>query len=291
MVEEPTYVEPVVEEHTYEEVVVVDPEPVVEPTPVVEVVEEHIVNDVEEEVVYYDPKPSTLPPTQEPSDYVEAEVEPEVVEPDYLPEPPYIAPPPPTIAEPETSPNWLVDWVDALAETPSPALPKPDVLTADPNPKPAYGISTSYTRKWGKSSYTKPTVKPYTIPSYKPVKYTPKAYTKPTLSYTRPEPKVVEPEPESEESEPEVVEEKREGSRISNVLKDLGVKVKRDSSSVVRTKRRTYSGYDSDNDKYLKTYHNRYSGTKTKPHSHMSCLQRMMAKFSRYNTAVRKRRQ
>lgn len=107
---------------------------------------------------------------------------------------------------------------------------------------------------------------------------------------------MVEPESEPEELEPvpeEKVEEEREGSRIENILKDLGGKVetkKRDRSSY-KSRRRTYSGYDSDNDKYLKTYHNRYSGTKTKPHSHMSCLQRMMSKFSRYNTAVRKRRQ
>lgn len=231
-------------------------------------------------MVYYDPNPSTVPPTEEPSDYVEAVVEPEVVEPDYVPEPPVIEPPPPTIAAPEAKPNWLLDWVDALAETPSPALPKPDVLTANPNPKPAYGIETSYTRKWGKSSYTKPTVKPYTLPTYKPVKYTPKAYTKPTLSYTRPEPEVIEPVPESESESEEEVEETREGSRISNILKDLGSKKTESYKKRERpdrsSRRRTYSGYDSDNDKYLKTYHNRYSGTKTKPHSHMSCLQRMM---------------
>jgi hypothetical protein len=81
---------------------------------------------------------------------------------------------------------------------------------------------------------------------------------------------VVEPEPESESESEEEVEETREGSRISNVLKDLGSKgtssyKKRDRSnrSSVKSKRRTYSGFDSDNDKYLKTYHNRYSGTKT----------------------------
>ena len=282
MVEEPTY-EEVVEEPAPVEVVVVEPEYPVE------VVEEHIVNDVEEEVVYYDPEPSNVLPTEEPSDYVEAVDEPEVVEPDYVPEPPVIAPPPPTYASPEASPVWLTDWIDALAEKPSPALPKPDVLTANPNPKPAYGIEKSYTRKWGKSAYTKPAVKPYTMPTYKPVKYVPKAYTKPNLSYTRPEPKVVEPESETESESEEEVEEKREGSRISNVLKDLGMKVTSQKKDRKKN-RRTYSGYDSDNNKYLKTYHNRYSGTKTKPHSHMSCLQRMMSKFSRYNTAVRKRR-
>ena len=101
--------------------------------------------------------------------------------------------------------------------------------------------------------------------------------------------------PESESESEEEVEETREGSRISNILKDLGSKKTESYKKRERpdrsSRRRTYSGYDSDNDKYLKTDHNRYSGTKTKPHSHMSCLQRMMSKFSRYNTAVRKRRQ
>ena len=111
MVAETYYEEPaVVEEEVVEVAVVEEPvvvEPVAEefttyaPTKPLEVVEEHIINDVEEEVVYYDPNPSTVPPTQEPSDYVEAVEEPEVVEPDYLPEPPVIKPPPPTYAAPD----------------------------------------------------------------------------------------------------------------------------------------------------------------------------------------------
>ena len=55
--------------------------------------------------------------------------------------------------------------------------------------------------------------------------------------------------------------------------------------------KRTYSSYDSDDSRYLRTYRNRYSGTKAKPHSHMSCLQRMLSRFSRYNREIRTRRQ
>ena len=132
--------------------------------------------------------------------------------------------------------------------------------------KPAYGITTSYTRKWGKSSYTKPAVKAYTVPSYKPVSYTAKKYTPKYVSYRRPEPKEEEPE-----KKVEVLDEKRTETRNRS--------------------RKSYSSYDTDDKRYLRTYHNRYSGTQSKPHSHMSCLQRMMSKFSKYNAAVRTRRQ
>lgn len=152
-----------------------------------------------------------------------------------------------------------------LKTTPTPDLPKPTVQKAEVK-KPTYGIQTSYTRKWGKSSYTKPAVKAYSVPSYKPINYSPKKYTPKYVSYNRPEPKVEEVEKKAEE-----VADKR--------------------AETIARSRKSYSSYDTDDKRYLRTYHNRYSGTPTKSHSHMSCLQRMMSKFSKYNSVVRSRRQ
>lgn len=143
----------------------------------------------------------------------------------------------------------------ALETTPTPDLPKPTVQVAEVKPKPAYGITSSYSRKWGRGAYTKPEVKEYQAPLYKPVQYTPKPYTHAPVSYKRPTPKVVEEK---------VVEKKKE--------------------------KKSYSSYDSDDKKYLRTYYNKYTGTVKKPHSHQSCLQRMLARFSKYNGIVRARR-
>ena len=158
--------------------------------------------------------------------------------------------------------------MNELRTTPTPDLPKPTVQKAEVK-KPAYGIQTSYTRKWGKSSYTKPTVKAYTVPSYKPVSYTPKKYTPKYVSYRRPEPKV---------------EEVEEVKKPAEETVDTRAATRAASRAATRARsRKSYSSYDTDDKRYLRTYHNRYSGTPTKPHSHMSCLQRMMSKFSKYN--------
>jgi len=171
----------------------------------------------------------------------------------YEPEPPVLPPPQPKYEPVSAKPDWLSGWVTALKTTPTPDLPKPTVQVADPKPKAAYGITSSYSRKWGRGAYTKPEVKSYQAPLYKPVRYTPKPYTAAPVSYKRPEPVV----------EKKVVEKKE---------------------------KKSYSSYDSDDKKYLRTYYNKYTGTVKKPHSHQSCLQRMLARFSKYNSIVRKRR-
>ena len=201
-----------------------------------------------------DPEPVVyVAPTEEPSEYVEAEepAEPEVV---YEPAPP-VLPPPRAPEKPSESPSWLASWMNELSTAPAPDLPKPTVQKAEVERYP-YGLQSGYTRKWGQNSYTKPVVKAYTTPTFKPIVYTPKKYTPKTVSYTRPEP-VVEAEKDAEKP----------------------------------AEKKTYSGYDSDDKRYLRTYHNRYSGTPKKPHSHMSCLQRMLSRFSKYNSVVRSRRQ
>lgn len=224
---------------------------------------EVVVDDVEKPVAVVDPEPAVyVAPSAEPSDYVEAE-EPAEPEPIWTPEPP-VLPPPPAPKKPSESPSWLGSWMKELSTTPTPDLPKPTVQVAEVDPKPAYGIQTSYTRKWGKSSYTKPVVKEYNVPTYKPIVYTPKAYTPKVVSYTRPEPKVEETPAETKPEE---------------------------TKPTVKTEKRTYSSYDSDDTRYLRTYRSKYSGTPKKPHSHMSCLQRMLSRFSKYNSIVRKRRQ
>lgn len=108
------------------------------------------------------------------------------------------------------------------------------------------------------------------MPKYKPVVYTPKKYTPVPISFPRPKPRRAE-----------IVEEVADDGKVETKI----VEVKDE-----KPKKRTYSGYDSDNKKYLRTYRNRYSGTPTKPHSHQSCLQRMLSRFSKYNNAMRKRR-
>lgn len=102
-----------------------------------------------------DPEPPVyVAPSEEPSDYVEADepAEPEVV---YEPEPP-VFPPPAAPELPTEKPSWLSSWMTELKMSPTRVdIPKPTVQKPVIK-KPAYGIQTSYTRKWGKNAYTKP---------------------------------------------------------------------------------------------------------------------------------------
>ena len=157
-----------------------------------------------------------------------------------MPAPVSYAPQPSPYVKPSGSPGWLNDWVGALkTEVHQPALPKPTVEVAQVEPKPAYGITTSYKRSWGASSYTKPEKKDYT--PYAPKKYERKPYTPPTIGYTRPKPPVVEEPKETK-------------------YKSIPPPVK------------PYSGSDSNTRRYLRTYTNPYNGTPQKPHSNRSCL-------------------
>jgi len=258
--EEPVTVEEPVaeEEYNYFSLGAVERSEQAEPTVTVVPAYIDVVVDDVEKVVANNPEPVVyVAPTEEPSDYVEVEepAEPEVV---YQPEPPTL-PPPQAPEAPSSSPSWLNSWMTELAVTVTPDLPKVTVQKAEVPEKPTYGIQKAYTRKWGKSAYTKPAVSTYSTPTYKPVKYTPKSYTPKAVTYSRPEPKV------------EVVEKEEEAKPVRE--------------------KKSYSGYDSDDKKYLRTYHNRYSGTPTKSHSHMSCLQRMLARFSKFNSIVRANRQ
>lgn len=98
-------------------------------------------------------------------------------------------------------------------------------------------------------------VTPITTPaytSYKPVEAVEKEITEPVVDFVRPKPKRVE-------------RPKRRPYRRRN--------------------RYGYEGPEEDN--YLQTYTNRYNGTKTEPHTHNSCLQRMLRKFQKHRDAIR----
>jgi hypothetical protein len=126
------------------------------------------------------------------------------------------------------------------------AVPAPSLLSLEPVAKAESNGSyySGYKRSWKKPIKPKPEEPaPYT--SYKPVEVVPaKPYTEPEITYERPKPKVVE-------------KPKRRPYRRRN--------------------RYGYEGPEDEN--YLSTYTNRYNGTKAKPHSHQSCLQRMLNKF------------
>ena len=158
--------------------------------------------------------------------------------------PPYVAPEPVVIVEPtpvyKKKPDWLSSWATTLGN----AVPAPTLTSIEPVKTAETGGTyySGYKRSWKKPVNKKPAPAPYT--SYKPVVVEPKKYSTPVVEYKREPVKVIE-------------KPKRRPYRRRN--------------------RHGYENYNDDN--YLTTYSNRYNGTKAKPHSHASCLERMLAKF------------
>ena len=136
------------------------------------------------------------------------------------------------------------------------SVPAPSLTSIEPVKTPETGGSyySGYKRSWKKPIKPAP-VEPAPYTSYKPVVVEPKQYSKPVIEYDR---------------EPVKVREKPKRRPY---------------------KRRNRYGYeDYGDDNYLNTYSNRYNGTKTNPHSHKSCLERMLGKFQKHRNAIRSMR-
>ena len=140
-----------------------------------------------------------------------------------------------------SQPDWLTAWMGGLSKVPAPSLK--EIKEVDP-PKKTESTGTyysGYSRSWKRPIKPKPEPTPYT--PYKPTVPEPKKYVQPTLNYER---------KEAEVEKPKI----REYNRLN---------------------RKGYRNYKDDD--YLTSYTNRYNGTKAKPHSHQSCLQRMLGRF------------
>ena len=127
-----------------------------------------------------------------------------------------------------------------LSEVPAPTLKEVEPAKTEPEKTGTY--YSGYSRSWKKPLKPKPEPAAYT--PYKPATVEPKKYTAPTLNYERKQAPVAKPRRRTYE----------------------------------RRNRNGYKNYDDDN--YISNYTNRYNGTEAKPHSHQSCLQRMLGRFA-----------